>query len=170
MSLVQPFTGWSAMKAITIWQPWAWAIAEGLKPVENRTWRPILGRGDLIAIHAGKKKSDESHRLHVEHVIGRRLKDSEIHYGAIVAVVKYRGYITTNESAWNVDKDWVPENDALDAWFAGPIGWVFSDVIKLDPIPCRGSQGIWEVKMPAAFKLAEQLRPHKIAVMLPAGA
>lgn len=39
------------MKAITVRNPYAWAIAVGWKPVENRT-RPTSYRGD-VAIHAG---------------------------------------------------------------------------------------------------------------------
>lgn len=38
-------------KALSVRQPWAWAIVEGLKPVENRTW-PTSYRGPLL-IHAG---------------------------------------------------------------------------------------------------------------------
>lgn len=40
------------MKAISIQQPWAWAIFNG-KPVENRKWSTAY-RGPLL-IHAGKK-------------------------------------------------------------------------------------------------------------------
>lgn len=39
------------MKAITVKQPWAWAIRWGFKPVENRSQRTAY-RGKL-AIHAG---------------------------------------------------------------------------------------------------------------------
>lgn len=44
------------MKALTVQQPWAWAIIHGAKNIENRTalW---LYRGQL-AIHAGKRWSD----------------------------------------------------------------------------------------------------------------
>jgi hypothetical protein len=38
------------MRAITIQQPWAWAIAEGYKPVENRG-QNVRYRGE-VAIHA----------------------------------------------------------------------------------------------------------------------
>lgn len=39
------------MKAITVRQPWAWAIAIGAKDVENRSWQRTY-RGP-VAIHAG---------------------------------------------------------------------------------------------------------------------
>ena len=47
------------MKAITVRQPWAWAIIYGQKDVENRT-RNIAGsyRGPVV-IHAGKSLDPE---------------------------------------------------------------------------------------------------------------
>lgn len=44
------------MKALTVQQPWAWAVVSGHKPVENRTqaWKY---RGPL-AIHAGARTSE----------------------------------------------------------------------------------------------------------------
>lgn len=44
-------------KALTVKQPWAWAIIQGLKDVENRS-RPTKHRGPLY-IHAGKGWADE---------------------------------------------------------------------------------------------------------------
>jgi DNA polymerase-1 len=41
------------MWALTVWQPWAWAIAMGFKLIENRSWPPprwLIGRE--LAIHA----------------------------------------------------------------------------------------------------------------------
>jgi hypothetical protein len=40
------------MKALSVRQPWAWAIIYALKNVENRGW-PIHYRGDIL-IHAAK--------------------------------------------------------------------------------------------------------------------
>ena len=171
------------MRAITIWQPWAWAIAEGYKPVENRTWRPPFQQGEYVAIHAGKHKPHEDDIAFVENVVGERLNRLDMVFGAIVAVAVYRGYIGVGGEhgwTWNVDEHFEsrsvrfrqdgqhqPMSAAMHDWFGGPVGWCFSDIIKLDPIPCRGSQGPWSVKMPAAQKLADQLRSHNIAIMLP---
>jgi hypothetical protein len=41
------------VKALTVWQPWASAIAEGIKTIETRSWS-TRHRGPL-AIHAGSK-------------------------------------------------------------------------------------------------------------------
>jgi ASCH domain len=40
------------MKALSVRQPWAWAIISALKDIENRGW-PIHYRGDIL-IHAAK--------------------------------------------------------------------------------------------------------------------
>lgn len=42
------------MKALSLWQPWASAIALGSKRIETRDW-PTRYRG-LLAIHAAKRK------------------------------------------------------------------------------------------------------------------
>ncbi|MBB3041198.1 hypothetical protein [Nocardioides soli] len=48
------------MKALTVQQPWAWAIVHGGKDVENRT-QAWSYRG-LLAIHAGARWSDRGGR------------------------------------------------------------------------------------------------------------
>jgi len=45
------------MKALSVRQPWAWLIAHGLKPVENREWETHY-RGPVL-IHASKTFSEE---------------------------------------------------------------------------------------------------------------
>ena len=44
------------LRGLTLWQPWAWAIAHGGKRIENRPWRPWPSIvGELIAIHAAAR-------------------------------------------------------------------------------------------------------------------
>lgn len=43
------------MKALTVRQPWAWAIMHAGKDVENRTWRPPSGLlEERFVVHAAK--------------------------------------------------------------------------------------------------------------------
>lgn len=45
------------MRAITLWQPWASLIAEGVKTIETRSWKaPDSLIGERIAIHAAARK------------------------------------------------------------------------------------------------------------------
>ncbi|WP_375507245.1 ASCH domain-containing protein [uncultured Nostoc sp.] len=49
------------MKALSVKQPWAWAIIYALKNVENRGW-PINYRGDIL-IHAAKTCTKKEYQL-----------------------------------------------------------------------------------------------------------
>lgn len=123
------------MKALTIWQPWAWAIAYHEKRVENRHWSPPQSLiGCRFAIHAGKMRDNEA----VGHLLANGISVSyDMAFGAIVATAV-------------LDEVWT---DALDAklagqsfWWSGPFGWALRDIVTLpEPIPCRGAQGLWEV-------------------------
>lgn len=47
------------MKALTLWQPWATLVIEGIKPYEFRGWRPPAKMiGQRIVIHAAARKVD----------------------------------------------------------------------------------------------------------------
>ena len=46
-----------SLMAVTVYQPWAFLLAAGYKPLENRDWRPTntVPLGSRMAIHAGMK-------------------------------------------------------------------------------------------------------------------
>ena len=45
------------MRALTVWQPWAWLLAAGIKDYENRTWpMPREQQGHFIALHAATRR------------------------------------------------------------------------------------------------------------------
>jgi hypothetical protein len=45
------------MKAISVWNPWAWALVAGHKTVENRDWKlPRAFIGERVLVHCGKRK------------------------------------------------------------------------------------------------------------------
>lgn len=126
------------MNALTIWNPWASLISEGVKPVENRNW-PFEERvrqrkaiiGTRIAIHAGKTFDlDAAHGLMgwpppvPAIVVASRLVSSAILCTAVVD-----RFVSTMDSRW----------------FCGPVGWMLRDVRKFEPVPCRGAQGLWDV-------------------------
>lgn len=120
-------------RALSLWQPWAWAVAAGHKRIENRTWRPKRATKQWIAIHAAKKVDIEA----VQKVAEITGEDPELPLGAIVGVA-YLDEIVVGASR-------VDDLDPKDRiWFTGPFGWLFSRAIALqDPIPCRGYQSLW---------------------------
>ncbi len=144
------------MKALPLWQPWASLVAVGAKRVETRHWRaPQYLVGQRIAIHATKTKD------HLYIVASRpfcRLLreardagslvfvDGELPLGAIVgsAVIDRCAAMT----AASCDELRERDRDEFDLghYEPGRFAWVLRDAVPLaEPIPWRGSQGIFEV-------------------------
>lgn len=109
------------VKALTVRQPWAAAIAHHGKTVENRNWHTSW-RGTLL-IHAAKT-ADPGISL-IEHSIVR---------GAVVAVATLT--------------DCHPGDGQCTPWadYPGPAAWhwVLEDVRALaEPVACKGTLGLW---------------------------
>jgi len=121
------------MLCLSVQQPWAWAIAAGIKRIENRSWETRY-RGPL-AIHAGKSLGRLAGTDPVAwHSIIPGLPDfDQLPFGALVAVC----------TLTNV----VPVESVQGKPFAeGPFCWLLDDVFALEkPIPLTGRQGLFEV-------------------------
>ena len=124
------------MKVITIKQPWATLIAEGLKKYEFRTWSTKY-RGDIL-IHAGKtidKKALE------------RFKDYNFEYptGCIIAKAKLTDSIYVDDE---FVKRVVPTNPLVYRGLINKNNWdgygfKLEDVKKIEPIYINGQLGLW---------------------------
>lgn len=147
------------MKALTVCQPWAWAIVHGPKRVENRTWGTPY-RGPLL-IHAGKSCNWLVPTLND----GTRVPVGALYFGAAVGVAHLaacvnlsayrRGAITSLPDA---------VREALDTPFAeGPYCWVLADVRALpEPIPLAGLMGLWDVPPDVLLGVERQLRAEGV--------
>lgn len=132
------------MKALSLKQPWLWAVMND-KDIENRTWKPpqhIIGK--FIALHASLK-DDLDGPAAIKRISGVNVNDipDELPRGKIVAVAKMVGWIS------ETDHD-IPSpclgHMRDDKWFFGPIGWILSDKTPLvTPVQCRGSLGLWDI-------------------------
>lgn len=141
----------SPLQAITVWQPWAYAIAQGVKLVENRDWVPgkRLQPGDDLVIHAAVKREgvqsdwlEMRTRARAAGTIDKVATYEVAHlnrivaYGAIVAVARFDGIARS-------DLDLAPEQRA---WWVGRYGWKLSNVRQLrEAVPVRGQQALWAV-------------------------
>jgi hypothetical protein len=144
------------MLALTLWQPWAWAILHlplGLaKPVENRDWMPPRGViGTRIALHGGKRYDAAArHSIAGANMDAYILlpSDARRFYGGILGTVRLvgvveerRGYIELVAGGWGE-----VTRERCAPWFVGRYGWLFDQRRVLDtPIPCRGFQKLWTV-------------------------
>lgn len=120
------------MKALSIRQPYAWAIMAGIKPVENRKWSTSY-RGPL-AIHAGKAWYDDETRGYVD--IESWAEDFRIPYdgspvslGGIVGVADLVDVVTHHESPF----------------FFGPYGFVLTNPRPVEFVPMKGRLGLFEI-------------------------
>ena len=137
------------MQALTLIQPWGWAIMHS-KDVENRTWAPPASMvGQRIAIHAGKRYDREGELFVAKQLGLERLPEAAHWQGVIGTAVIDRA----------IDEDFVADPLMDSPWFSGPWGWVLRDVRELErPIACKGMLGLW--RLPAAIEaaLAGQLK------------
>jgi hypothetical protein len=131
------------VKALSIRQPYAWLIVNGLKDIENRNW-PTNFRGDVL-IHAGITYPMRDYADDAE-IYGRRFgayPAREEMLGGIVGVATIVDCVATSDSEW----------------FFGPYGFVLENARPLPMIPCKGALGFFEPKLDFADRhfLAQQL-------------
>lgn len=119
------------MKALTVCQPYAELIARGDKVIENRTWATNY-RGPL-AIHAGKSRAWLDDDDHPKANYG--LDIASLPFGAIVAVADLRGCVRIED---------LPLEYRGSEHANGPWCWVLRDIRRIEPVPCRGAQGLWD--------------------------
>lgn len=129
------------MKAISLWQPWASAIALGYKRHETRSW-PTRHRGP-IAIHAAKRwtRDERDWCRHFAAQLGdMRLLDPP--RGAIVAVARLVAATKMEDVVASLSRQEV----ALGNYAPGRHAWRLEDIRNLTtPIPFTGRQGIFEI-------------------------
>jgi len=111
------------LRALSIRQPWAWAVAAGHKCVENRTWR-VSYRGPL-AIHASRMVETQAFPR-CERLAGEPVPP-HLATGAVIAVAHLVDIVMRSD----------------DPWFEGPWGWVLDDVMPICPVQCPGQQQLF---------------------------
>ena len=121
------FEGRCVMKAISVQQPWAWALFNG-KPVENRIWS-ASHRGPLL-IHAAKKMGDWHAFMKIWEPLGIAVPTvNMLERGGIIGIVDMIDVVHQYDSPW----------------FFGPRGWVFENTRRVEFVPFRGLPGIFDV-------------------------
>lgn len=122
------------MKALSIRQPWAWAILHAGKGIENRDWRTDY-RGPVL-IHTGKGCTEEEYKSFLRF---RRDEEgialdpptpplADLPRGGIVGEAEIVDCVTRSDSPW----------------FFGKYGFVLRNVRPLPFQPCRGQLGFFE--------------------------
>jgi activating signal cointegrator 1 len=150
------------MKVISLLQPWASLVVLGHKKIETRSWDTKY-RGPLL-IHASAGKKDIYRQIMVDfhqefyHLNLPRYQDMP--FGAIIGQANL---VTTSILCPPYKDDVAPfgiyYNDkgaafsdqelAFGDYSPGRYGWLLSDPVQFaQPIPAKGSLGLWEFDMP----------------------
>ena len=87
--------------ALSVRQPWAWAIVSGYKDVENRSW-PTNYRGNLL-IHAGQRLDRAG--LERLDLLGHAYPE-DLTVGALVGTVEVVDCIPDSDSEWAEPGAW----------------------------------------------------------------
>lgn len=124
------------MKVITLKQPWATLVAEGLKKYEFRSWK-FNYRGEIL-IHAGKGVDKEAMKK-FEHL--------NLNYpqAKIIAKVKILDCIELNDG---INRQIIEENELVYGHKYDRTGyaWKLEVVEKIeDDKVISGKQGIWNI-------------------------
>lgn len=167
------------MLALTLWQPWAWAVAWADKDVENRGRAPDpQAVGHRIAIHGGMQLDIDqleaiAKRFHVRPANYRSQAEARpvgtCSACAIAATARLAGWVLLSSvtgrsepKAWSGGLPWTRASSAcLSDWNAGgPYLWLLDDVEPLEtPIPCLGQRGFW----PLPFEVEQALKQARAA-------
>lgn len=141
------------MKTITIKQPWASLICEGIKDIENRTW-PTKFRGRVL-IHASANTAKFTDLLAVRselYIYSCSLRDNHEEFkkyphSAIIGSVEIIDCVLNHESAWaeHTAKKWKKNGEFLDEIEVPVYNWVLTNpIIFPEPIPAKGKLSFWD--------------------------
>lgn len=117
--------------ALSVRQPWAWAIIHGGKDIENRSWQAVnhgLRQRGRIAIHASKGMSREEYESACEFIVDRGLTcpaPADLLRGGLIGSVEVIDVVSASDSPW----------------FFGPRGLVLRDPVPCEFIPAQGALG-----------------------------
>lgn len=120
--------------ALSVRQPWAWAIIFAGKDIENRSWQAVnygLQRRGRIAIHAAKGMTQDEYEKAREFIVklGHYCPDPhELHRGGIIGSVEVIDVVKQHNSPW----------------FFGPRGLVLRDPRPCRFIPAKGALGYFQ--------------------------
>lgn len=127
------------MKVLTLREPWASLLLEGVKTLETRGWATSY-RGELF-IHAGSGRVPRGD-AHVDELMS--LLRGPLHYGLVIARCELVDCVRIDAEYARVLERREPMNYLCGDFAPGRYAWVLKDVCALErPQPARGRLGLW---------------------------
>jgi len=130
-------------KALSVRQPWAWAILFAGKDIENRSWQAVnhgLNVRGEIALHAAKGMTRYEYESAAEFM-------ASIGVECPPAIDLWRGAVIGSVEVVDV------VNDHTSPWFFGPRGLVLRNPKSGAPTPVSGALGYfnWQERRTESF-------------------
>lgn len=123
------------MKALSVKQPWASAIATGKKTIETRTWATDY-RGPLLIVAS---KTPDKAMLEFTASLAQNRKQylDSLVYGKAVALVRLIDCMPMTKA---------DEDAAMCPLCDGAFAWVLSNIYRIpEPFPVSGQLGLFDV-------------------------
>lgn len=144
------------MRALTVYQPYAFAIVAGLKHYETRKHRVHIR--ERIALHAAKGAPKF---VTMEAAVALP-ENATLHYGAVIGTVEIVDCVPVEE----IRDSLTEREEALGDYSPGRFAWVLENPVMFEhPIPVSGHQGWWnwdECAIPTKPKeTKKQKKPEK---------
>lgn len=163
------------VRGLTLYQPWAQAIALGLKRLETRAYK-VSWRG-LLLIHASAVKSGKVREAIANGPAWRHLREAgewrnylELPAASVVAVARLDEVLHVPTAGWSdealamvsrVDLNAARIERDLGDFSPGRRAWRLADVVKLErPVKCRGAQGLWFVSPDVLEQVRQAMPPE----------
>jgi hypothetical protein len=153
--------------ALSVRQPWAWAIIHAGKDIENRDWHRDSKFRGRVAIHASSGMTRDEYEdaaETIENIVGKANL-------CPAAAVLARGAIIGSVEVIDCVRGPAFFGNKYGLWFFGPMGLVLRDPVPCKPIPCKGQLGFFEwqesgtLAPPAAWMLPKVEKQAKVAAV-----
>ena len=126
------------MRVLSIKEPFATLIKDGVKRIETRSWKTNY-RGELY-IHASLTKKDITDR----HELLELVKDKTFSYGYIICRCKLKDCVYMTKDFVEDIRNNHHQEYICGIYTEGRYAWVLDEIEILDkPIPAKGKLGIW---------------------------
>ena len=127
------------MKVISLTEPYATLIRNGIKTIETRSWKTNY-RGKLY-IHASATRIPAKTRTNT--ALMALVGDAELNHGKIICACELADCVEMTEAyITEIQKN---GNEYISGIYeVGRYAWILKDIVALDdPIPAKGRLGIW---------------------------
>ena len=147
------------MKALSIRQPWLWAIMHAGKRIENRDW--YCGYRGPILLHASRYyNGQEFWDVVSEDILPLVPAGQTPPFVTVRMLQQTGGHLLARANVVDCLRPGGTPPAGQEAWYTGAFGIVLANVEALpEPVPCRGALGLFDVPFGASEPKPSEASP-----------